>query len=179
MLFHTKHQGGLLLNMYNQIIPGDFISVGSESALNDLISLGVCNDPVTLQGFPSGGTFSGTGITGNSFDPEVAGPGLHSITYSHTISGCAVSVSKNIQVTPGPSAPLAGNKYCCLRNVVDLEAIGTNLRWYTDAGLTTLVGWGTPFATGRTATGTYTYYVTQTVNGCESPATASYSYYLS
>ena len=174
-----KTPGWIATEFNNQIIPGDFISVGSEIALNDLISLGVCNDPVILQGFPAGGVFAGTGVTGNSFDPEVAGPGLHSITYSQTISGCAVILSKNIQVTPGPSAPLAGNKYCCLRNVVDLEASGTNLRWYTDAGLTTLVGWGTPFATGRTATGTYTYYVTQTVNGCESPATNVNSYYLS
>ena len=166
-----KTPGWIATEYNNQIIPGDFISVGSEITLNDLISLGVCNDPVILQGFPAGGVFAGTGVTGNSFDPEVAGSGLHSITYSQTISGCAVSVSKNILVTPGPLAPPADNKYCCLRNVVDLEATGTNLRWYTDAGLTTLVGWGTPFATGRTTTGTYTYYVTQTVNGCESPAT--------
>ena len=40
------------------------------------------DDPVTLIGDPGGGIFSGTGIVGgDTFDPSVAGPGLHTITY--------------------------------------------------------------------------------------------------
>src|SRR5688572_30414360 len=42
-------------------------------------------DPaVTLTGSPSGGTFSGTGVSGDQFDPAVAGLGTHTITYSYT-----------------------------------------------------------------------------------------------
>ncbi|MCS6917309.1 MAG: GEVED domain-containing protein [Chitinophagales bacterium] len=41
--------------------------------------------PVVLTGVPSGGTFSGPGIVnGNVFDPAVAGPGIHTITYTFT-----------------------------------------------------------------------------------------------
>jgi hypothetical protein len=38
--------------------------------------------PTTLVGSPSGGTFIGPGVTGNTFDPASAGVGTHSITYT-------------------------------------------------------------------------------------------------
>ncbi len=39
------------------------------------------DDPITLTGSPSG-TFSGPGISGNTFDPGAAGPGTHTITFT-------------------------------------------------------------------------------------------------
>jgi hypothetical protein len=43
----------------------------------------------TLVGNPAGGTFSGPGISGNTFNPSVAGVGTHTITYSYTDgTGC-------------------------------------------------------------------------------------------
>ncbi len=39
--------------------------------------------PATLTGSPSPGVFSGPGITGNIFDPSIAGIGTHTITYHH------------------------------------------------------------------------------------------------
>ncbi|HLV43012.1 MAG TPA: M43 family zinc metalloprotease [Brumimicrobium sp.] len=61
----------------------------------------VNHSPITLnQGNPSGGTYSGVGVTGNQFDPSTAGIGSHSInyTYSHPVSGCTNSAQKNIMV---------------------------------------------------------------------------------
>ncbi|MHC1707236.1 MAG: cohesin domain-containing protein [Bacteroidales bacterium] len=52
---------------------------------------------------PVGGTFSGTGVTGDVFDPAVAGLGLHTITYTYTLNGCTVIVSRNINVIPAPT----------------------------------------------------------------------------
>jgi hypothetical protein len=40
------------------------------------------DEPATLVGSPSGGTFIGPGVTGNTFDPASAGVGTHSITYT-------------------------------------------------------------------------------------------------
>ena len=37
------------------------------------------DDPATLNATPTGGTYSGTGVSGNTFDPSVAGGGLHVI----------------------------------------------------------------------------------------------------
>ncbi|MFH1321651.1 MAG: LamG-like jellyroll fold domain-containing protein [Bacteroidota bacterium] len=56
---------------------------------------------VTLTGTPAGGTFSGTGISGNQFDPSVAGAGTHTISYIYTdTSGCTNSVSQNVTINP-------------------------------------------------------------------------------
>lgn len=42
-----------------------------------------CQAPVTLTPTGTqGGTFSGPGVSGSTFDPSVAGPGEHTITYS-------------------------------------------------------------------------------------------------
>lgn len=55
---------------------------------------------LTLIGTPAGGTFSGTGISGSSFDPAVAGIGTFNISYTYSnASGCDTVVSKSVIVT--------------------------------------------------------------------------------
>lgn len=51
--------------------------------------------PVTLAGIPAGGTFSGPGISGNMFNPNGAGIGVHVITYTYadTVSTCYYTAS--------------------------------------------------------------------------------------
>lgn len=50
----------------------------------------VADNPVTLDGSPSGGTFYGPGMNGNQFDPGAAGLGQHSIVYAYTNgNGCS------------------------------------------------------------------------------------------
>ncbi len=55
---------------------------------------------VTLSGTPAGGTFSGTGINGNTFDPAVAGVGgPYTITYNYTdVNGCSASSTFDVTV---------------------------------------------------------------------------------
>ena len=56
-------------------------------------------DPSTvLSGMPTGGTYSGTGVVGNQFDPVTAGLGVHVITY--TLAGCSTTI--NVTVNTGP-----------------------------------------------------------------------------
>lgn len=56
----------------------------------------LCDFPVlfTLSGeSPAGGSWSGTGVTGNQFDPSQAGIGFHVITYSYTDSAGCTGIS--------------------------------------------------------------------------------------
>ena len=114
-------------------------------------------------------TYSGNPyIVGNVFTPPSAG--TYSITYTYN-GGCGpVSITKDFIITDTPPPPVASNKEYCTNQIAYLEATsGVNIRWYSGG---TLVSTANPFSTGQTAAGTYNYTVTQTVNGCESAATA-------
>ncbi|MBL1280293.1 MAG: lamin tail domain-containing protein [Fluviicola sp.] len=67
-------------------------------ALTDMC---VYNNSITLsQGSPAGGTYSGNGVTGISFDPATAGNGTHTLTYSYTdaTTGCTNTATSDIFV---------------------------------------------------------------------------------
>jgi hypothetical protein len=68
----------------------------------------VCIDatPYALTGgAPTGGTYSGTGVSGGIFDPSVAGAGAHVITYMYTnANGCSNSCTYTITVNSLPTA---------------------------------------------------------------------------
>lgn len=50
-------------------------------------------------GSPSGGNYSGTGVTAGNFDPQSAGIGTHAITYTFTDSaGCTSSATDSVMV---------------------------------------------------------------------------------
>lgn len=61
----------------------------------------VCKDDlIDLENyiFPTGGTFSGKGVTGNSFNPEDAGVGETFIYYSLNMDGCNTTTSKKVTI---------------------------------------------------------------------------------
>jgi len=53
-------------------------------------------------GIPSGGTYSGTGVTNNVFDPSNAGLGTHDITYTYSSAGCTITDTETITVVSSP-----------------------------------------------------------------------------
>jgi hypothetical protein len=60
-------------------------------------------DPIIVLagGSPSGGTWSGTAVTGSNFNPAVAGVGSFPIVYTYTdVNGCVASATQNIVVSP-------------------------------------------------------------------------------
>lgn len=54
--------------------------------------------PVTLLVSPGGGLLTGTGITGNQFNPAAAGVGVHEITYRYAYGNCARSTTVTTEV---------------------------------------------------------------------------------
>ncbi len=70
-------------------------------------------EPAVLTGNPAGGIFSGPGISGNEFDPAMAGVGNHSIVYSYTdVYGCQNSSTQTVQVNPLPDVPVITGNLC-------------------------------------------------------------------
>lgn len=69
---------------------------------------------VLTQGIPSGGVYTGVGVNNGVFDPNIAGPGIHEITYSYTNNiGCSGSDTRNITVEELPNAGLDGSSILC------------------------------------------------------------------
>lgn len=65
--------------------PGPFMTTDAPQALTG--------------GMPAGGTYSGTGVTDNNFDPAAAGAGTFAITYTYTDgNGCTASTTGDITV---------------------------------------------------------------------------------
>lgn len=79
-------------------------------------SLCLNDPPVDLSALvsPGGGTFSGPGISGSTFDPAAAGEGTHSLTYAFTDgNGCSNSASQSVTVKPVPTAEVSGDDAVC------------------------------------------------------------------
>src|SRR6056297_978809 len=127
-------------------------------------------------GTPTGGTYSGPGVTddGNgstySFDPSVAGVGVHTITYTFTDgNGCENSASDNIEVfdLPNVSLTLGNNEACLDETSVALTGGSPIGGTYSGLGVT-----GSTFNPSAVGVGSYTITYTFTDGtGCEDSAT--------
>ncbi|MGQ1890308.1 PKD domain-containing protein [Thermophagus sp. OGC60D27] len=92
----------------------------------------------------TGGNFSGTGVSGNFFDPVTAGVGRHSITYTftNTSTGCENNITKDLDVNPEPNVNVQGNPtdYCYGDGAVTIGSIPQNSN-----GVWTIVGGTRPW----------------------------------
>ncbi len=71
-------------------------------------SVCIVSSPFALTGgSPTGGTYTGTGVTNGIFDPNAAGLGSHTITYTYSDGPCSGNCNFEMVVTDG-SAPVAG-----------------------------------------------------------------------
>lgn len=114
-------------------------------------------------------------VTGGSSPLSLGNtPGVY-VLVSLSDAFCAglVSGTQTIVINPIPAAPVAGTDatYCSTAVFSDMTASGTGgtYTWYSDASLTNVVGFGAGLEP-TAVEGVSTYYVTETLNGCESPA---------
>ncbi len=142
------------------------ITVVNPAAVSAGVYSPVCIDAanVPLVGNPSGGTFSGTGVSGTSFDPSV---GTQTITYNYVDpAGCSGSGTTTITVNPLPVVD-AGTYSAVCSNVSSVPLVGTPAGGsFSGTGVT-----GSNFnpASG-TQTVTYSY---TNGNGCSSSDVAT------
>ena len=88
------------------------------------------------EGFPAGGTYSGTGVSGGQFDPAA---GSQVITYDYTDPyGCSYSVSKTLTVNAASAiiTQPAASTVCAGENVSFSAAAGnaTGYQWQVNQG---------------------------------------------
>ncbi len=123
-------------------------------------------------------TFAGgnpaTSTNQNPTEIVYATAGSYDVTLevSNTSGSDVITKPNYITVNVLPDPPTGENMSICKNlDIPPLEAIGIDIIWYSDPELTEVVFNGNIFYTGDTLPGNYTYYATQTVNGCESSYT--------
>ncbi|MCW9037577.1 T9SS type A sorting domain-containing protein [Altibacter sp.] len=131
------------------------------------------SSPVMVREFSSGhpgfpypiGTV-GT-VTGGTINDNDANATVYYFFYNWTITPGLVCASDRVEeavmVTPAPAAPSGDSTqtFFAGETLADLDVTGQNLTWYSDAAGMTMIPDTTPLVDGTT------YYVSQTVDGCE------------
>jgi PKD repeat protein len=83
-----------------------------DATITPVDTLCIGGSPVRLKAHDAGGTWSGDGVTGDTFDPGAAGAGDHIVGYNITDSnGCSASDQITVTVVPSP--------------VVNIDRVGT------------------------------------------------------
>jgi hypothetical protein len=118
---------------------------------------------VSLSATPAGGSWSGTGVSGASFDPSVAGVGTHAVTYQlPVVGGCTADTTIEIEVKPLPELSVGSYGPLCAEGAaITLSATPEGGSW---SGVGVSGGLFDPSIAG---TGTHKVYYTYTdTNGC-------------
>ena len=162
---HTDANG--CANNDTQIVEVKPLPVVDFSGLNP----SYCVNNLANEIFPSptGGVFSGPGLSGNYFDPKEAGLGTHSILYTYQDEfGCVGTRAHLTTVTPKPSVAFAGIKptYCQDEAPSDLLGIPAG-GIFTGSGIDD-ESFDPAIAGSGDHTITYTF---EDQNGCESSMT--------
>lgn len=139
--------------------------------LNDLVATPGLGGTINWYSDPALTTNIGTGTT--LTPTNTVGTTTYYVTESvGTCESAAATVDVIINPTPAPPIPGNDTTYCIGDPIGPISATangGGTLNWYSDAALTTNIGTGNT-VTPTSIIGTSTYYVTETINGCESPA---------
>ena len=125
----------------------------------------------TLSASQGGGSFSGPGVSGSTFNPSAAGTGTHTITYSITDgNGCSNSSSQTVTVNPLPNVSFSGlaSSYCPNAGNVSLSGSPSG-GTFSGPGVS-----GNTFSPSSAGTGTHTITYTYTNgNGCTNSTSQS------
>ncbi|MCI4647233.1 CARDB domain-containing protein [Phaeodactylibacter sp.] len=129
---------------------------------------------VSQTGQPGGSYASGPGLAINPANGDVdlaaSTPGSYTVVYTFSDGPCIGTTATPLTVLANPAAPVAQNiTYCLDDPASSLTATGSNLLWYNSE--TGGSGAAQAPVPATSAVGTTPYWVSQTVNGCESERT--------
>ena len=100
---------------------------------------GQMNAKLPLTATPAGGTFSGKGVSGSTFDASLAGIGSHPVTYTYKApNGCTATTTRPARVTSAPRAFLGGKKVIVQGDSLQIRSSvteGATYEWSPPLGL--------------------------------------------
>lgn len=115
------------------------------------------------NGLPTGGVYTGTGITNNQFNPALASIGNNASSYIYTTThGCSDTVTGTLIVKAIPNVifdPIG--PFCDTENLVQLSSVSPAGGQFSGAGVS-----GSIFNANQAGLGTHTLTYTVTANGC-------------
>ncbi len=126
--------------------------------------------PVTLVGSPVGGFYSGPGVTGNTFNPSVAGPGQHVVTYIYTSMGCTVSDDINITVINVADVTINNIGTICINEGPFTLSANIGGGFWSGDGVI-----GNQIFPEQAGLGNHIVTYTVSVNGCTTEASSNYN----
>ncbi len=151
------------------------ITVNPPPAISFPALSALCADASPLQlnsVTPTGGSFTGNGVNGTTFDPAVSGVGTFQITYTLADAlGCTNTATQSITVHAMPTVNInPQDASICSGDPISLTASGaTSYVWSGGSGLNQTTGANVTANPQSTAT----YQVTGTSNGCTGSASTT------
>ncbi|MCX6257462.1 MAG: FG-GAP-like repeat-containing protein [Bacteroidia bacterium] len=126
---------GYYTQTYSTVVAVNSIMTVAFGGLSDLYCAN--GQPSLLIPNPSGGVFNGPGINGYYFDPSIAGPGYHAITYNYSDpNGCNGTVINHTTVVAVPEFTLDHANATC-----NGSSDGSVMLQLTNSGETTEILW--------------------------------------
>lgn len=136
--------------------PVEFAAI--TSPLNDVCTY----ETISLAGTPSGGTFSGMGVSGNTFNPANLSAGMYQITYTATDAiGCVTSTTEMVKVN---ASPMIADVHICPNTSIIIGAPGTQTVWSASSNFSNPLDTTGSFNTGTLAAPT-TFYAANSITG--------------
>lgn len=138
------------------------VTAAPQASMTALAPL--CSNAATqlLVGQPVGGNFSGPGVNFGVFNPAVAGPGIHTLSYTVVLNGCSSTAQRQVEVSAAPQQPSITAQGAAL-----VSSANTGNQWFRN-GQAIVGASGVSFS--PTQPGNYQVQVSQ--NGCLSPLSA-------
>ncbi len=92
----TGNSGTCTVSKVFSVTVGTTPTVSLSATTNTLC---VSNTPISLTGSPSGGSYSGTGVNGSTFDPAMSGVGTFTLSYYYSdMNGCGNTATTVVTV---------------------------------------------------------------------------------
>lgn len=128
------------------------ITVNPAPTANAGLDFSICADAdaVSLAGIPSGGTWTGTGIVGLTFDPNTLVPGNYTLTYtvSNASTGCSNQDVVQATVLPNPIVNAGSDLFLCNQPIVEQLSGSPAGGTWTGPGITNPSGTFLPTTNG-------------------------------